>query len=165
MEKLIICTKQYIINTFTLSIHSMEQSMGHSIKQSMEQLIELWCNNHPSVTNHSIPTIPVLITKDSLTAWELREEDRADFENWFPIYVNGTGVHYTVYYYNLNKNHVDHGKILGMWCHCFSGDIEIKIVAKSIDEFMSNPKYASRISRSGDYSNGLKVSIMSDCEL
>ena len=131
----------------------------------MEQLVRTWCNTHPQVIDHSIPNIPVLINENTLIAWELREEDKDDYYDWFPIYSNGTGVHYTTYYYNLNKKSLDHGKILGLWCHCGSGEIKIKIVAQTIEEYLLNPKYASLISRSGMYSNGMKVSFMSDREL
>lgn len=133
--------------------------------KTMEQLVKQWCNTHKSITDYSIPNIPVLIKESHLIEWELREEDKSDFENWLPIYTNCTGVNYTTYYYNLNKQSLDHGKILGMWAHCFSGDIDILIVAQSVEEFTTNPKYRSLIGRSNDYSNGLKVSFMTDYEL
>ena len=131
----------------------------------MEQLIKQWCRTHPSIIDYSVPNIPVLITETTLTEWELREEDRDDFENWFPIFTNCTGVNYTTYYYNLNKKSLDYGKILGLWCHCLGGDMEIKMIAQSMDEFLANPKYSSLIDRHNDNSSGLKVSFMSDFEL
>ena len=127
----------------------------------MEQSIKLWCEYHPSITDYSIPNIPVLITEKYLMDWELREEDRNDFQDWFPIYNNCTGVNYNTYYYNLNKNSQLHGKILGMWCHCFSGEVEVKMIAQSVEKFLANPKYANMISRRNDYHGGLKVSFMS----
>lgn len=131
----------------------------------MEQLVKLWCDTHKSITNYSIPNIPVLINETHLIKWELREEDKSDFENWFPIYTNCTGINHTTYYYNLNEDSMDHGRILGMWCYCFSNNIEIKIVAQSMNEFLSNPKYCSLIGRSNDYYNGLKISLVTDFEL
>lgn len=131
----------------------------------MEDLIKIWCQDHPSVVEYSIPNFPVLISQNALPMWELRAEDQADFADWFPIYVNGTGVNYTVYYYNCNKESENHGKILGMWCHCFSGDIQIKHIADSVKDFLEIPKYQSMIGRRDNYSNGLKLSIMSDFEL
>lgn len=131
----------------------------------MEQLVELWCKKHPSISDYSIPDIDVLITEDILSEWEIRKEDKDDFENWFPIFTNCTGVNYTTYYYNLNKQSPDHGKILGLWCHCASSEIQVEIVAQTLDEFLSNPKYVSRIKRMNQYTNEFKISTLLDWEL
>ena len=58
--------------------------------KTMEQLVKQWCNTHKSITDYSIPNIPVLIKESYLIEWELREEDKSDFENWLPIYTNCT---------------------------------------------------------------------------
>lgn len=131
----------------------------------MDHLVNKWCKSHPSIVDYSIPNMDVLITEKTLTNWEIREEDKEDFENWFPIFSNGTGVNFTTYYYNLNKQSSDHGKILELWCHCGSGEVVVEIVAQTLDEFLTNLKYASRIKRMNDSCNGLKISVMSDFEL
>ena len=129
----------------------------------MEKLVKLWLDKHPSVTEYSIPNIDVLITEEDLVAWEMRKEERYDFANWIPIFTNCTGVSNSTYYYNLNKNSHEYGKILGLYC-CYE-DIECKIVSESLNEFLSNPKYESMIKRRNDYTNCLKVSLLSDTEL
>lgn len=131
----------------------------------MEQLVKIWCKNHPSIIDYSIPGMDPCISEDTLSNWEIREEDKDDFENWFPIFTNCTGVHYTTYYYNLNNQSSDSGKILGLWCHCGSGEVNVEIVAQTLDEFLSNPKYQSRIKRMNDHTGPFKISILSDFEL
>ena len=131
----------------------------------MQELVKIWCDNHPTVVEYSIPNINTLIKKSDLKSWELVSKDKEDFENWIPIYTNCTGVNYTTYYYNLNKKSPDHGKILGLWAHCCSDDTEIKIVAETIDEFLAIPKYASMIRRKDDFDGVFKVSLLSDFEL
>jgi len=130
----------------------------------MEQFVETWCNLY-SIPEYSIPNIKRFMNINEIGEWIIREEDRDDHLDWFPIFSNCTGTNYCTYYYNVNKDSSDHGKILGLWTDCYSEHIEFKMVGDSIDEFLENPKYQSLIARRNDYDNGIKISLIGDGDL
>lgn len=64
------------------------------------------------------------LSSEEIKEWIIREEDKKDYQNYYPIKTTSNGIRFCCVYVNVNKKDKEFGKLFRLTAHV-SGDVEI----------------------------------------